>query len=62
MHGFSVCMNQCAFLLPKISQKFDLKNMILTDTKDCSWEKWSKFAKFRKDKSSNRQIFTISSR
>ncbi len=29
----------CFFLLPKFSQKFDLKNMILTDTKDFSWGK-----------------------
>jgi hypothetical protein len=44
------CMNHCVLFIAKFSQKFDLKNMILTDTKDFSWEKWSKFAKFRKEK------------
>jgi hypothetical protein len=38
------------FLIGKISQKFDLKNVILTNTKDFSWEKWSKFAKFWRKK------------
>jgi hypothetical protein len=37
----SVC-----FFIAKILQNFDLKNMILTDTKDFSWEKWYRFAKF----------------
>ncbi len=46
---------QCFFFLTNFH---DLKNVILTNTKDFSWEKWFKF---RKEKNSNRQIFTISS-
>jgi hypothetical protein len=53
---------QCiVFFIGDFLQKFDLKNVILTNTKDFSWEKLSKFAKFRKEKNWNHQIFTISS-
>ncbi len=38
------------FFIGEFSQKFDLKNVISTNTKDFSWEKWSKFAKYRKVK------------
>jgi len=34
------------FLLGEFSQKFDLKNVISTNTKYFSWEKSSKFSKF----------------
>jgi hypothetical protein len=36
------------FFIGEFSQKFNLKNVMSTNTKDFSWEKWSKFAKFRK--------------
>jgi hypothetical protein len=35
------------FLLGEFSQKFNLNNVISTNTKDFSWNKWSEFAKFR---------------
>jgi hypothetical protein len=57
IYNFSM---QC-FFIGEFSQKIDLIIVILTNTKDFSWEKWSKFAKFRKEKNSNCQIFTISS-
>jgi hypothetical protein len=38
--------SMCVFLWGKISQKFDLKNMNSTHTKDFPWkQKWPKFAK-----------------
>jgi hypothetical protein len=37
------------FFIDEFLQRFDLKNVILTNTKEFSWEKWSKFAKFQKD-------------
>jgi len=39
------------FFIGEFSQKFDLKNVILTNAKEFSWEKWLfKLAKFRKEK------------
>jgi hypothetical protein len=49
-NAWAVCMSQYVFLLPKFRQNSTWKKMILTDTKDFSWEKWSKFAKFWKEK------------
>jgi hypothetical protein len=49
------------FFNREIVQKFDLKNVVLTNTKDFSWAKWCKFIKFQKENNSNRQISTLSS-
>jgi len=38
------------FFIGEFSRKFDLKNVISTNNKDFSWEKWSKFAKISKKK------------
>jgi hypothetical protein len=38
------------FFSRKFLQKFNLKNVISTNTNDFSWGKWSKLAKFRKEK------------
>jgi hypothetical protein len=46
-------LTSSVFSISKFLQKFDLKNVISTSTKDFSWEKWSKFAKFQKEKNSN---------
>ncbi len=42
--------DQCFFFIGEFTQKYELKNVISTNTKELSWEKWSKFAKFRKKK------------
>jgi hypothetical protein len=39
---FSQESQQCFIFIGEFSQKFDLKNVISTNTKDFSWEKWSK--------------------
>jgi hypothetical protein len=54
-------LTSSVFFISKFSQKFYLKNVISTSTKDFSWEKWSKFTEFQKEKNSNHQISTVSS-
>jgi hypothetical protein len=60
MHFQGTCLGG-GFFNGKILQKFDLKNVVLTNTEDFSWEKWFKFIKFQKENNSNRQISTLSS-
>ncbi len=47
------------FFLDEISPKFDLRNLILTYTKDFSCKKWPKFARFQRIINPNRQILII---
>ncbi len=37
-------------LIGEFPSHFNLKNMISTNTKDFSWEKWHKFARFQRKK------------
>jgi hypothetical protein len=60
MHFQGACLGG-GFSNGKILQKFDLKNVVLINTKDFSWEKWCKFLKFQKENNSNCQISTLSS-
>jgi hypothetical protein len=48
-------------LIGEFPSHFDLKNMILTNTKDFSWKKWPKFARFQRKKVPNLQILMFSS-
>jgi hypothetical protein len=48
------------FFWDEISPKFDLKNLILTYTKDFSGKKWPKFARFQRIINPNCQILMIS--
>jgi hypothetical protein len=50
-----------SFFIGEFLQKFDLENVISTNTKDFSWEKWSRFAKFQKEKKLKSPDFYVSS-
>jgi len=48
-------------LIGEFPSHFDLKNMILTNTKDFSPKKWPNFARFQRKKVPNLQILMFSS-